>query len=165
MKHLFIILFVMMLFPVYTYGQKCPPVDIDETAATYEFTMPYGRMVKKEEPTYKQTVYWRKHKRLKRCAFSALGLGICGTFIGCVGVLYSNSYTTSNWNDGKAWDVVLGTGIGLTVSSIPLFIISHKNKKKAKEAVTFSLRSSNIYLTEPNGVKKAQSAVGVCINF
>lgn len=72
----------------------------------------------------------------------------------------------SNWkNDGKAWDVVLGIGLGLTVSSIPLFVLSHKNKKKAKESVEFSLKSSNIDLAMPNGMKQTQHAVGVCMNF
>lgn len=115
---------------------------------------------------YEQTIYWKKHKKLKKYAFSTLGLGICGTIVGWIGEVGNTAYTNSNWkNDGKAWDVVLGIGIGLTVSSIPLFVISHKNKKKAKESVEFSLKSSNVHLDLPNGMKQTQHAVGVCINF
>ena len=93
-------------------------------------------------------------------------MGVCGTIVGWIGEVGNNVYTNSNWkNDGKAWDVVLGIGLGLTVSSIPLFVLSHKNKKKAKESVEFSLKSSNIDLAMPNGMKQTQHAVGVCMNF
>lgn len=115
---------------------------------------------------YEQTIYWKKHRKFKKYAFSTLGLGVCGTIVGWIGEVGNNAHTNSNWkNDGKAWDVVLGIGIGLTVSSIPLFVISHKNKKKAKESVEFSLKSSNIHLALPNGMKQTRHAVGVCINF
>lgn len=115
---------------------------------------------------FEQTVYWEKHMKLKKYAFGTLGLGVCGTIVGWIGEVGNNAYTNSNWkNDGKAWDVVLGIGLGLTVSSIPLFVLSHKNKKKAKESVEFSLKSSNIDLAMPNGMKQTQHAVGVCMNF
>ncbi len=115
---------------------------------------------------YEKTIYWKRHKKLKTYAFTTLGLGLCGTIIGFIGDVGNNAYTNSNWkNDGKAWDVVLGVSIGLTVSSIPLFVISHKNKKKAKESVEFSLRGSTVYLDLPNGMKQTRHAVGVCVNF
>ena len=111
---------------------------------------------------YKQTVYWKKHKRFKRYAFSALGVGICSTYVGWVWMV-GNAYTN---NDGsKACVAIWGTGIGLTLSSIPLFVISHKNKRKAKKSVDFSLNSSPIQLELPNGRKQTQYAVGACINF
>lgn len=115
---------------------------------------------------YEQSIHWKKHKKLKKYAFSTLGLGICSTIVGWIGEIGNNAHTNSNWkNDGKAWDVVLGIGIGLTVSSIPLFVISHKSKKKAKESVEFSLKSSNVHLDLPGGMKQTQPAVGICVNF
>ena len=118
------------------------------------------------QEAYKQTIYWKKHKKLKRYAYSVLGLGVCSTIVGWIGAVGNNAHTNKNWKeDGKAWDVVLVVGVGLTVSSIPLFVFSHKNKKKAKESVELSLTSSNIHLDLPNGMKQAQHAVGVCINF
>lgn len=115
---------------------------------------------------YEQTIYWKKYKKLKIYAFTTVGLGLCGTIVGLIGDVGNNADTNINWkDDGKAWDVVLGIGIGLTVSSIPLFVISHKNKKKAKESVEFSLRGSNVYLDLPNGMKQTRHAVGVCVNF
>ena len=115
---------------------------------------------------FEQTIYWKKHMKLKKYAFGTLGLGVCGTIVGWIGEVGNNAHTNSNWkNDGKAWDVVLGIGLGLTVSSIPLFVLSHKNKKKAKESVEFSLKSSNIDLAMPNGMKHTQHVVGDCMNF
>ena len=115
---------------------------------------------------YEQTIYWKKYKKLKIYAFTTVGLGLCGTIVGLIGDVGNNADTNSNWkDDGRAWDAVLGIGIGLTISSIPLFVISHKNKKKAKESVAFSLRGSNVYLDLPNGMKQTRHAVGVCVNF
>ena len=87
---------------------------------------------------YEQTIYWKKYKKLKIYAFTTVGLGLCGTIVGLIGDVGNNAYTNINWkDDGKAWDVVLGIGIGLTVSSIPLFVISHKNKKRLRKALSF----------------------------
>lgn len=115
---------------------------------------------------YKQTVYWKKHRRLRKYAWAALGLGVCGTVVGWIGEAGNTAHTNSNWKeDGKVWDVVLVAGIGLTASSIPLFVFSHKNKRKARETVEFSFRSSNIHWVSPNGTKQAQRALGLCISF
>lgn len=119
-----------------------------------------------QQEWYKQSVYWKKHKKLRKYAFSVLGIGVCGTIAGWIGELSNTAYTNSNWKeDGKAWDVVLGVGIGLTVSSIPLFVISHKNKKKAKETVEFSLSNSYIHIALPNGMKQTKNGVGIRMNF
>lgn len=119
-----------------------------------------------QQEWYKQSVYWEKHKKLRKYAFSVLGIGVCGTIAGWIGELSNTAYTNSNWKeDGKAWDVVLGVGLGLTVSSIPLFVISHKNKKKAKETVEFSLSNSYIHIALPNGMKQTKNGVGIRMNF
>lgn len=119
-----------------------------------------------QQEWYKQSVYWKKHKRQRKYAFSVLGLGVCGTIAGWIGESSNTAYTNSNWKeDGKAWDVVLGVGIGLTVSSIPLFVVSRKNKKKAKKIVEFSLSNSYIHLTLPNGMKQTQNGLGITLNF
>ena len=53
------------------------------------------------QKVYEQTIYWKKHKRLKIYAFGTLGLGICGTLVGLIGVVGISAYTYSNWkNDG-----------------------------------------------------------------
>ncbi|WP_291530250.1 hypothetical protein [Bacteroides sp. UBA939] len=120
----------------------------------------------KLQESYKQSVYWKKYKRLKGCAFGALGLGVGGMFVGWVGVAKTPYIDIDQRKDaGKVWAIVFCSGLCLTVSSIPLFIISHKNKKKAKNSIGFSLNSSTIHVTLPNGMGQTQPALGVCINF
>lgn len=114
---------------------------------------------------YKQTLEWKRHKIFKTCAFCSLGLGIGGMLVGVYGGLL-NAYTTSDWEKkAKPWNIVCGVGAGLTVSSIPLFVLSYMNKRKAKESMRFSFVSSNIHLDLPNGMKQTQHAVGVVISF
>ena len=125
-----------------------------------------NRKEMKLQQKYEQTANWERFKKLKRYAFGTLGLGVCGTVVGWIGEISNTAYTNSNWkNDGKAWDIILGVGIGLTISSIPLFVVSHKNKRKAKEAFELSLKGSNVSSMFPNGMEKMQPALGVCISF
>ena len=133
---------------------------------SYKPTASDGVVTGKGILDYKQTAYWKKHKWLRKYAWAALGLGVCGTVVGWIGEAGNTAHTNSNWKeDGKVWDVVLVAGIGLTASSIPLFVFSHKNKRKAKETVEFSFRSSNIHWVSPNGMKQAQRVLGLCISF
>lgn len=142
----------------------------DESFSVTRLSVPfltYKEMEKmNSQKEYKQTVYWKKHKKLKRYAFGALGLGVCGTIVGWYGMIANSAYVNSDWeNDGKVWGYVFVTGVGLTASSIPLFVVSYVNKKRAKKSVEYSLKSSNIHLISPNGRWQTQPAVGFCINF
>lgn len=74
-------------------------------------------------------------------------------------------FNTGKKDAANFWGAVGLTGLGLTASSIPLFIISHTNKRKAKKSVEFSLNTSNIHLALPNDMKQTQPAVGICMNF
>lgn len=162
MRYIYILLFLICPVLVNAKGHESYFITCLSTPFPYNKEAETMNMQRKNE----QNVYWEKHKKLKRYAFSALGLGVCGTIVGWIGVFGNNAYTNSNWkNDRKAWNVVLGAGIGLTVSSIPLFIISHKNKEKAREKLEFSLKSSNIHSVLPNGMTQIQQAVGLNITF
>lgn len=157
-------IFLFLICTIFANAQESESSSV--TCLSTPFSIYKEREQMNLQKGYEQTVYWKRHKRLKKYAFSTLGLGICGTIVGWIGEVGNNAYTNSNWkNDGKAWDVVLGIGMGLTVSSIPLFVLSHKNKKRAKEVVEFSLKSSNIQMALPNGMRQTQHAVGVCMNF
>ncbi|MCI6476548.1 MAG: hypothetical protein SPE38_04630 [Prevotella sp.] len=162
MRYIYTILFLIYALSAKAQGHESySPTCLSSPLSIYE-EVEKANM----QEAYKQTIYWKKHKKLKRYAYSVLGLGVCSTIVGWIGAVGNNAHTNKNWKeDGKAWDVVLVVGVGLTVSSIPLFVFSHKNKKKAKESVELSLTSSNIHLDLPNGMKQAQHAVGVCINF
>jgi hypothetical protein len=115
---------------------------------------------------YKQTVYWKRHKKFKAYAYGTLGLGICSMTVGWLGKAGNSAITNSNWKEeGKVWDVVLVAGTGLMISSIPLFILSHKNKVKAKEGLTVSLVTDNINLDLQNGTKHSRQTIGVNVSF
>ncbi len=93
---------------------------------------------------YKNNVYWKKHKVLKACAFSTLGLGLCGTATGFIGIICNLPDANSNWReDIKIWEGICSAGLCLTATSIPLFVVSHHYKKKAKNQVRLSINGSS----------------------
>lgn len=77
---------------------------------------------------YKQTRYWKKHKRLKACGWTTLGIGVPTMVVGFVGAVVSGY---ESGGDGEGFGIILGAGAGLTVSSIPLFVFAVKNRQKA----------------------------------
>ncbi len=68
---------------------------------------------------YKQTRYWKKHKRLKACGWTTLGIGVPTMVVGFVGAVVSGY---ESGGDGEGFGIVICAGAGLTVSSIPLFL-------------------------------------------
>lgn len=119
---------------------------------------------KKElKKAYKQTPYWKKYKVLKVCGWSAFGLGIGGAATTLLVAL--GSYPNGNSNKDLDLKPVLYTSIGLAFSSIPLFILSQKNRMKAERAVELSLNTSHICMSLPNGRQQVNPALGLCIKF
>lgn len=108
--------------------------------------------------SYKNTACWKRHKRQKIGAWTALGAGVCGTAIGLV----ASMGTAVNGHKEAVWDVVCVSGICLTASSAPLFICSRRNKKKAK---LVGLTANSICMVMPGGNFKSTPALGLCINF
>ncbi len=79
---------------------------------------------------YKNSVYWKRHKVLRSCAWSAFGVGLGCTAAGYVGSVAS--FLTGS--QAGVFPVLFTGGVCLTASSVPLFIFSYKTKKKAKQA-------------------------------
>lgn len=79
--------------------------------------------------TYDKTsTNWQKHKTFQALGWTSLGIGVPLTLLGLVTTI-ANAY---NGNDNPTGTkVMLGAGAVLTASSIPLFIFSHKYKKRA----------------------------------
>lgn len=71
---------------------------------------------------------WKKHKTFQALGWTSLGVGVPLTLVGLVSVIASAYNGNSN---PPAYQWMLGTGAVLTTSGIPLFILSHKYKKKA----------------------------------
>lgn len=56
--------------------------------------------------------------------------------------------------------------MSLTAASVPLFILSYKNKYKAKESVlNVSLNATSVQSAAPFGLTCAQPALGLCLSF
>uniref|UniRef100_UPI003FF0F2AC hypothetical protein n=1 Tax=Prevotella sp. TaxID=59823 RepID=UPI003FF0F2AC len=156
----------ILIFMIYTLSANAQGYKSDSAnCCLFTFTPTHEKVEKvNKQKEYKKTIYWKRHKRFKIYAISALGLGVCSTFVGEV-MMIGYYFNTDKKDAANFWGAVGLTGLGLTASSIPLFIISHTNKRKAKKSVEFSLNTSNIHLTLPNGMKQTQPAVGICMNF
>ena len=104
---------------------------------------------------------WRKHRLFRIGACTALGIGLAGMTTGLMGGAFDDSL----YKNTQSWKAVFYTSVGITVASIPLFVLANINKKRAKQAIEFSLSSSNIQIALPNGMLQTQPALGFCIHF
>lgn len=108
---------------------------------------------------YKQTKEWKTSKALRIAGWSALGVGLPTAFYGTVLVGMVN---LESGNVGSSI-VVLIVGGTLTLSSIPLFIVSHRYKKKAMNKVDIGL--TPIYTPSYTGNTVYTPAVNFSIRF
>jgi hypothetical protein len=84
--------------------------------------------------------YLKKSKSQKTGAWILLGLGVTSTVIGLIGLHQSNNYDPNSYfagmsgNTGSSTSGTILTVVGLSMTggSIPLFIASNKNKRKAE---------------------------------
>jgi len=104
--------------------------------------------------------YLRTAKTLKIAGWTAMGVGIpmmvygLGMAIGSV----EDSRVSH-----KAANLVFASGATLTLSSIPLFIVSHHYKKKA---VSVSLGSQQVFIPRGNGfVSSVQPALSIKVSL
>ena len=105
-------------------------------AAFFFLTYGYGQQVEVSTDQSNQEMYdfhYEKHKKQKKTGFILLGSGVAATLAGVL--IGSNS---DSWSD----EANLGTGAILvtagaltTISSIPVFIVSGSNKRKAQAYV------------------------------
>ncbi|WP_158712903.1 hypothetical protein [Parabacteroides pacaensis] len=144
----------LLLFVINIYGQTRLPIYVD-----MQQNISYNTPFQNEDFLYKQTNEWKKHKILQACGWSAFGIGGAMMIVGFVGDVVKNWEGTEHNSQFK----ILGyTGIGITTASIPLFIFSHKNKKKA-----FSIHTAcqTIYVPAPNGIIQQRPSVSISFKF
>ena len=108
--------------------------------------------------------YLKTAKILKIAGWTSLGLGIPTMFFGLLITAVENRDGPSTTNIGV---VVLSSGAVLTLSSIPLFIVSHHYKKKGnelKKTATLSLGSQQVFVPQGYGfTTKVQPVLSVKI--
>ena len=104
-----------------------------------------------------KTDYLQKSKRQKTAAFIMLGGGMAVLLAGVI-------IEATNW-DSSVGNVLASVGALSEVGSIPLFIASAKNKKKAMNASVF-FKMKNMMIMKPSlFTRKAYPAVSITINL
>lgn len=81
-----------------------------------------------EEFSYQQTPEWKKHKQLRAWGWTALTLG------GVMMTVGSFAHIIDNWEGPEHHNrflILACSGATITAASIPLFVYSYKNKKRA----------------------------------
>ena len=109
--------------------------------------------------------YLRTAKILKIAGWTSLGVGIPTMFFGLLITAVENRDGPSTTNIGV---VVLSSGAVLTLSSIPLFIVSHhyKTKGNKEKAVSLSLGSQQVFIPQGNRfVSGVQPALSVKVSL
>jgi hypothetical protein len=111
--------------------------------------------------------YFKKSKNQKTAAWILLGAGtgmlITGALIGEGNIIDENTsdLVTTEVNGGK-YALIVG-GMGSMLGSIPLFIASKRNKRKA---MSMSFKNQNIrYINQGQFVTKLQPALTLKVNF
>lgn len=115
---------------------------------------------------YKQTVYWKRYRIYKATGWSMLGVGLAGA-VGCTFGAIIDGYTNANYkaSNERTWSILIGTGLGLAVCSIPVLTLAYKNKANAKKSVRLSTGCSSICVEMPTGDREVVPSLGVCLNF
>jgi hypothetical protein len=113
-----------------------------------------------EDSTHTGEYYLQKSKNQKTAAWIMLGGGIALSVVGIVGVSVNyNLFEETSTEDTYAAITLIGTGLAL--GSIPLFIASGRNHRKA---ATLSFKNQRIYIPQQNSfVFKSQPAVSLVI--
>jgi len=110
--------------------------------------------------------YLRTAKILKIAGWTSLGVGIPTMFFGLLITAVENRDGPSTTNIGVA--LVIVSGSVLTLSSIPLFIVSHHYKTKGNKlkAVSLSLGSQQVFVPQGNRfVSGVQPALSVKVSL
>jgi hypothetical protein len=106
--------------------------------------------------------YWQKSKNQNTAGWIMLSGGLALSVIGTIGL----NATFNLWEESSAADaysIMILTGTGLSLGSIPLFIASHRNHKKA---ANLSFKSQHIFIPQQNSVVfKSQPALSLVIQL
>lgn len=108
-----------------------------------------------------QTDYLQKSKHQKSAAFSLLG---GGSALIITGLLIGNN-KNSSFSDAATGGIVGGIGLLSAIGSIPLFIASAKNKRKANTATTFFKIETRQAIQSHSFAQRLYPAVSVRISL
>lgn len=125
---------------------------------------PYGSPLSNSVVLYDSTqtgeYYWQKSKNQKTAAWAMLGGGVALSIIGIVGFT-ANYDVLVEGGPAETYALLTFVGAGLSLGSIPLFIASGRNHRKA---ASLSVKSQHIFIPQQNGLAfKSQPAVSLVI--
>ena len=167
MRKQYIVIFLVLFAGLNTKAQTSLGMPVDSTLHILNsYAQPASLTSATTAPQQEYLHYLRSAKTLKILGWTSLGVGIPTTFLGIFFVAAGNFYSPGSSNNIGA--LVIVSGSVLTLSSIPLFIVSHHYKKKGKEqkAVSLSLGSQQVFIPQGNGfVSGVQPALSVKVSL
>lgn len=104
---------------------------------------------------------WRKHRQFRIGACTALGIGLAGMATGLMGGAFDDPL----YKKHPAMESCILYRCKCNSYQYSAFRFANINKKRAKQAIEFSLSSSNIQMTLPNGMIQTQPALGFALIF
>lgn len=103
--------------------------------------------------------YKKRQKVLAICGWTSLGVGVAATTIGYAGWVGS---VILGVDSDTAYGAIAITGVCLTAASIPMLVLSAKNKRKAKQCIIAPTEMSTQYL---DGSTNRQYGLSLRVNF
>ena len=165
-QYLVILLVVFVGLKMQAQTNVSMPADTTLHIGLNSYVQPVSLTSATTVPQQEYRHYLRTAKTLKIAGWTSLGLGIPTMFCGfCLAVASVYSETGLKPSAGN-W--VFAAGATLTLSSIPLFIVSHHYKTKGNKlkAVSVSLGSQQVFIPQGNGfVSGVQPALSVKVSL
>ena len=167
MKKQYIVIFLVLFAGLNTKAQTSLVTPADSTLhiGLNSYVQPVSLTSATTASQQEYLHYLRTAKILKIAGWTSLGVGIPTMFFGLLITAVENRDGPSTTNIGV---VVLSSGAVLTLSSIPLFIVSHHYKTKGNKlkAVSVSLGSQQVFIPQGNGfVSGVQPALSVKVSL
>ena len=167
MKKQYIVIFLVLFAGLNTKAQTSLTTPVDSTLhiGLNSYVQPVS-LASVTIPSEQASLhYLRLAKTLKILGWVSLGVGIPAMWFG-FGISYAeNSEGPNTTNIGA---LVFVSGAVLTLSSIPLFIVSHHYKTKGKKlkTVSLSLGSQQVFIPQGNRfVSGVQPALSVKVSL
>lgn len=149
MKRISFCLLILLMPAVLSAALPEPTIMSDSDCLMTDLVAIDSQMIDKAVKwNYRQTKNWRHYKTQKICAWSCLGVGTVGVFYGLI-FTELGSFYNEDGSVGWPGPTLLAFGGAAILSSIPLFIFSNKNKKKAEALPYLTIK------LKPLGVKMA----------
>ena len=169
MEKQYIVILLILFAGLNTQAQTSLATPVDSTLhiGLNSYVQPVSLMAVNIPSQQEYRHYLRTAKTLKILGWTSLGVGIPTMCIGFVmGVAGIESENREKDQKTASW--VLVSGAALTLSSIPLFIVSHHYKTKGNKlkAVSVSLGSQQVFIPQGNGfVSGVQPALSVKVSL